>query len=195
MARPSNREERRSQIVSGFQKAMASSGYERATISQIAKQAGLTSGLIHYHFSSKLEILLELVNRLGQRLEQRFNDLVGESETPEQRLAAFIDSRLALGEGADAEAVPCWVAIGTEALRQPEVREVYRDLMLRQHRGLTEILTQLTDEPKPVATALLSAIEGCYQLATTVPSIAPPGFAAGAVRRMAEGLLNCKLPS
>ena len=195
MPRPSNREERRAQIVDGFQKALAISGYERATIAQIAREAGLTSGLIHYHFGSKLEILMALVERLGERLEQRYQSLADGAEEPAVRLAAFLDSRLALGPGANPDAVACWVAIGTEALRQPEVREVYAELVKAHHRELESIVEPLSSRPKEAATALLSAIEGCYQLAATVPELVPPGFAAETVRSMAEGLLNCKLPS
>lgn len=198
MARPTNTEERRTQIVGGFQAALAAHGYEKATIAQIAKSAGLTSGLIHYHFRSKLEILLELVERLGARLHERYQALSAGLRSPEGRLAAFIDSRLATGEGADPEAVACWVAIGTEALRLPEVREVYSELMTAQHAELISILNELGSSsipPAEAAAAILASIEGCYQLAATVPKLVPPGSAAGAVRQMAEGLLHCKLPS
>lgn len=198
MARPSNKEERRTQIVEGFQVALAAYGYEKATIALIAKSAGLTAGLIHYHFRSKLEILLELVDRLGARLHDRYLVLSEGRRTPEGKLAAFIDSRLATGEGADPAAVACWVAIGTEALRQPEVRQVYSALMTAQHAELLSILQEIRGTsvtPLEAAAAILASIEGCYQLAATVPSLVPPGSAAGAVRQMAEGLLSCKLPS
>ena len=198
MGRPSNRSARRAQILDGFQSAMAKHGFEKATIQSIASEAGLTSGLIHYHFASKLEILLELVATLNERLQARFESCLADASTPAERLAAFIDSRLAQGEGADPRAVSCWVAIGTEALRQPEVGEVYRESMREQQRVLKGLLTELKVEDERLdstAAALLAAIEGCYQLAAAVPDIAPPGFAATSVRRMAEGLLNRKLPS
>ena len=198
MGRPSNRSARRAQILDGFQSALAKHGFEKATISSIASEAGLTSGLIHYHFSSKLEILLELVTTLNERLEARFQSYLAEASTPAECLVAFLDSRLAQGEGADPRAVSCWVTIGTEALRQPEVGEVYRHSMREQQRVLKRLLKdlQVRDERlDSTAAALLAAIEGCYQLAAAVPDIAPPGFAATSVRRMAEGLLNRKLPS
>lgn len=198
MGRPSNRAARREQILDGFQSALAHHGFEKATINSIAKEAGLTSGLIHYHFSSKLEILLELVVRLNLKLEKRFQLLLGSAETPGHRLVAFLDSRLAMGEGADPNSVACWVAIGTEALRQEAVREVYRNAMHTQQAMLAEIITEFSpdgEQAETIAAALLAAIEGFYQLAAAVPDIAPPGFAASSVRKMAEGLLNCKLPS
>lgn len=172
---------------------MATTGYEKATIAAIAKAAGLTAGLVHYHFKSKQEILIALVELLGSRLEARFQELGG--STPQSRLEAFIDSRVATGQGADPQAVACWVAIGTEALRQPEVGEVYRRVMVAQRdqlQGLIRPFCTKDQDPAPIASAILAAIEGCYQLAAAAPEIAPPGFAAKSVRAMAAGLLAGK---
>lgn len=191
MPRPKNTDRRREEIVAGMLRAMATHGYERATIAQIAREAGLTGGLVHYHFSSKQEILIELVHSLSRRLNERFQSMA-EGGSPAQRLGAFIDSRLATGSGADAEAVACWVAIGAEALRQPEVSQVYRAVMVTQRNQLQELVAVLAPEidSDEAAAAILAAIEGCYQLAAAIPEIAPPGFASRSVRRMAAGLLN-----
>lgn len=198
MARPSNTKARREQIVSGFQSALAQFGYEKATISSIAKAAGLTTGLIHYHFKSKQEIFLALVTKLGESLNERYHTMCAKATSPEEKLTAFLNSRLATGKDQDPEAVACWVAIGAEALRQPEVREVYGQAMHRQMSQLVEILGPLTsnqEQAREIAAALLASIEGCYQLASAVPDLVTPGFAARSVQKMAEGLLGCQLPS
>src|SRR5690242_8084135 len=75
MPRPSNTEERRAQITGALMKVMARSGYDGASIADIAEAAHLTPGLVHYHFKNKQEILLaalhELVARHRERLEAR----------------------------------------------------------------------------------------------------------------------------
>jgi len=53
MARPSNTDERRGQIVAALQAVMARAGYAGATIAAIARQAELAPGLVHYHFKDK----------------------------------------------------------------------------------------------------------------------------------------------
>lgn len=171
---------------------MAQRGYERATIAAIAEAAGLTPGLVHYHFPSKQAVLLELVEQLAGRLNSRFERLLRD-DSPRARLEAFIDSRLASGEGADPAAVACWVAVGTEALRQPEVGEIYRRLMLSQKEQLERLLLALPTPPAcpaEAAAAILATIEGCYQLAAAVPDLAPPGFAARSLHAMTRGLLG-----
>ena len=74
MARKPNTEQRREQIVKGLLEAIGEHGYDKATIQTIAQKAGLAPGLIHYHFKSKEDILLELVKSLAavaRRIEAR----------------------------------------------------------------------------------------------------------------------------
>jgi TetR/AcrR family transcriptional repressor of bet genes len=195
MSRPTNTQARRQQIVDGLLRVMAERGYERATIAAIAQAAGLTSGLVHYHFSTKQAVLLELVEQLAERLNARFHSLLRE-ESPQARLEAFIDARLASGQGADPAAVACWVAVGSEALRQPEVGDIYRRLMHSQRQQLEELLRALPTppaRPQEAAVAILATIEGCYQLLAAVPDLAPPGFAARTVQAMTRGLLGTEV--
>ena len=58
MPRPSNTDERRAQIADALKRVMARKGYDGATVNDIAAEADLTPGLVHYHFRNKLEILL-----------------------------------------------------------------------------------------------------------------------------------------
>src|SRR5262245_52809409 len=125
MPRPANTEERRAQIVRGLQAVMATHGYERATVAEIAEAAGLTPGLVHYHFENKQEILLALVERLAQLWRARAADDERPAPTPRARVGRLIDAWLLLDERADRAAVACWVALASEALRQPAVRAPY----------------------------------------------------------------------
>ena len=191
MPRPSNKLQRRDQIVAGMMQVMSQSGYEGATVAAIARAAGLTPGLVHYHFKSKQAILLELVEQLARRLEARYRDNIRQS-TPLGRLHAFLDAHLST-EGADPAVVACWVAIGAEALRQPEVAQVYGRAVERQWkelRGLLEELGAPPDQSAEFAAATVAAIEGCYQLAAAVPQLTPSGFAARSVKAMVAGLLG-----
>ena len=104
---------------------MSERGYERASVAEIARAAGLTTGLIHYHFASKQNVLLALVERLAAGFEARFNERLDRAgDDPIKRLHAFVDAHLALDTAADPQAVAAWVTIGAEAIRQPEVRAI-----------------------------------------------------------------------
>jgi TetR/AcrR family transcriptional regulator, transcriptional repressor of bet genes len=102
MARPSNTEQRRAEIATALLEVMARHGYERASVASVAAAAGLSPGLVHYHFQSKHEILLEALERLATgsaaRLEARLSDAAAANG---DEVAAFIDFHLGLGADAD----------------------------------------------------------------------------------------------
>lgn len=199
MPRPSNREQRRAQIVDGLRVVMAEHGYDGASVASIARTAGLASGLVHYHFGSKEEILLALVEQLSVGLRERLELRLLSATTLWDRLDAWIDAHLALGADSDPSAVACWVAIGAEAVRRPDVRRVYEAAVASDlDRGERLIANILTDQRGPdstgsarlLATGLLAAIEGSYRLAAGAPGAVPVGFAAPSVRAMARGLIG-----
>jgi TetR/AcrR family transcriptional repressor of bet genes len=195
MARPSNSQERKRQIVEGLLTAMAGQGYDGASVQSIAEAAGLTAGLVHYHFKSKQEILLALVEHLGEQLRARYDRKVQGASSPRARLYAFLDAYVALGSDARPEAVACWVAIGAEALRQREVATAYRRAIRQSLEELECLLEGVlsdefrsTGELKELSSGLMSAILGSYQLAVSAQA-APKGFAQKTLRRMVDGLI------
>ena len=189
MARPSNTEERRAQIVQGLKLAMAESGYEGASIQAIARKAGITPGLVHYHFGGKHEILLALMDSLADGLAQRARLAVG---APRRRLTRRIEAWLALDATADPEAVACWVALGAAAVRMEEVRRVYRTF-LEGAAGQVEddIRAVLSDEGRPtrgarrLASALVAALQGYLLLGVVAEGLVPRGSAAKTLGDMA----------
>lgn len=52
---------RRAQIVQCAAQVIAESGYARATMAQIARQAGVAKSVISYHFADKNELMQELI--------------------------------------------------------------------------------------------------------------------------------------
>ena len=197
MARPSNRDERRAQIVDGLLRVLPETGYERATIQKIAESAGLGAGLVHHHFGSKLEILLAL----GERLAELVSGRQRAGRTPRSRVDAWSDAHLAQGDGASAEAVACWVALGAEALVNPEVRALHRTLLERRRVDLDARLREVCrDEGRTtrgldvLVANVLATVEGYFQIASTAPDVIPRGSAAGATRSMTHRLLEALPP-
>lgn len=193
MPRPSNTEHRRSQIVSALRRVMASGGYDGASTAAIAASAGLAPGLLHYHFGSKEEILIALAEELGAALRGRYEKRAARAKSDWERLVALLDAHVALGPDADRDSVVCWVMLGTEALRKPDVRNVVERLYRERLAELTRLVEPLLSgsrrsEASRIAAALLSAIEGAYQL-DVLGRIAPRGFAAPMLRTLARALL------
>ncbi|QRK08195.1 TetR family transcriptional regulator [Archangium violaceum] len=193
MARPSNTEERRQQIVEGMLRVMAERGYERASISEIARAAGLSPGLVHYHFTEKQEILLTLVEQLAGRVRERVKARVERVRSGARaQVDAFIDAYLATGDDADPASVAAWVTISAEAVRQPEVRAAYEKVVRSDLEFLEELVATRIGRrrSRAVAAGLFATVQGYFVLAAAAPGLIPPGSAASTVKRMAAGLLD-----
>jgi TetR/AcrR family transcriptional regulator, transcriptional repressor of bet genes len=199
VGRPSNTAERRAEIVDGLLEVMAKRGYEAATIAEIGRACGLTPGLIHYHFESKQEVLVALVEQLSARVEQRYSTRVARltERTPRAELEALIDAHLERGDDADPRAVAAWVVIGAEALRTREVRVLYARTLERSYERLRELVSaclagerQRARKSARIATAIIAAIEGAYRIGTAAPALFPAGFAAPMVHSLATALLG-----
>ena len=193
MARTSNTEARRAEITGALLAVIARHGYEKATIQAIAAQAGLAPGLIHYHFKNKQEILVSLVGAMAEAAHARYLAVLGDQVEPLPRLRAYLNARLGLGEGAAPDIVAAWVMIGAEAVRQPEVRAVYRRMVADELALLTTLLTDCLHArgrearvASTLAAGLAAMIEGAYQLSSAAADVMPRGYAATAATSYAE---------
>ncbi|MFI7639846.1 TetR/AcrR family transcriptional regulator [Nonomuraea sp. NPDC049400] len=57
-------EARRAQIVASAVEVIAEAGFAQASLARIAKHAGISKGVISYHFAGKEELMEEVVNRV-----------------------------------------------------------------------------------------------------------------------------------
>lgn len=199
MARERNTDQRREQIVAAMIKVVAAKGYERASINAIAEEAGLTSGLVHYHFKRKLEILICALATIEQTLNQRIEKLQHRTRNAEEALAAHVDAYVRLGEDASPTNIQCWVAICAAALNEEEVKEATDAVIGRTLTNLTAAIDAVwterqlnipPDETQAVAAGLFSAIHGAYTLVTTAPSTFPLGFASPTLQALCRALLD-----
>ena len=199
MGRPSNTAARREEIVGGLLRVMAARGYGGATISQIAEEAGLPPGIVHYHFDNKQEILVEVLARLSRVVRERYVRRAARAGVtePRGRVRAWIDAHVALGPDADARAMACWVAVGAEALRDPVVRREYEKVLLQDRDTLEGLVRaalraegRATRAARGIAVALLAAVQGAFQVGCAAPGTLAPGTMAPVLRRMADGWID-----
>lgn len=194
MPRPPNKEQRRSQIIDGLARVMADHGYAKATIQAIAKAAGLTPGLVHYHFQNKQGILIALIERLASVVRARLDT---DAADPIDKIDAAIDALVGTKGGIESEAVACWVVIGAEAVRQPAVQSLYealiREVIEQFASGFRSAMQAQghSDSTAPAAAlAVVAAMEGFFRLAAGSPSCVPSGSAAYSIKQIARGFLE-----
>ncbi len=192
MARPRNTDARQASIVLALQRVMARTGYGQASVAAIAREAGLSPGLVHYHFPNKLAVLLALVERMAARVEARVAAQAGPDAAPAGpwgQVDALLAGLLAVGDEADALAAACWAQIGAEAQRQPEVQAAYTAALTRLRDRLAEALAA-AGAPDPAGLALTAVLhaEGAWRVGTGAPALLPAGDALGRVRALVHAL-------
>jgi TetR/AcrR family transcriptional repressor of bet genes len=197
MARPKNTEQRKKEIVMALLKVMSERGYEKASIQVIAKEAGLSSGLLHYHFKSKQEILLALVEWITTSATERLNRMNEGLTDPWEKIAAFINARLANDKNTLQEEVSAWVVIAGESVRQPEVKALYVELIDEQLNMLKHLIADVWEgkstrskEVINLSAIILAAMEGAFQLSATAGEVMPKNYAADSVLNLIKLSVN-----
>lgn len=214
MGRPPNTDERRAQIMTGLMAVTARRGLAGATTAAIAEAAGLTPGLVHYHWRRKRDVLLALVEHLAAKLVARAegDDLdeeaarVGPARHAEhvgpaaRQLRRWLLATSATGPGEDRDAVACWVEVLAAAGHDEEVRAVVEEGLRSLRHGLETRLGAAMaerrgrpaspDEVRLGAAALLSTLVGGFLLGRAVPAEVPAGFLSPLLLRLSESLLE-----
>ncbi len=85
--------ERRERILAGAMEVFAERGYEEASMSEIARAAGITPAVIYDHFASKAKLQIELLERQTAELLGFVGAaLQGTPEAPEERMRVGVDA-------------------------------------------------------------------------------------------------------
>jgi AcrR family transcriptional regulator len=72
---------RRDEIALVACRAVAQHGFARATVAQIARAAGYTTGMVAYYFDSKQQIILAALRLILRRMDQRLQGAPGTART------------------------------------------------------------------------------------------------------------------
>lgn len=86
---------RRAQILQHAIDTIAALGYAQASIGQIAKHAGISKGVITYHFASKDELMDQVVAEVYGDAARFMGPRIEKETTPAGMLREYIESNLA----------------------------------------------------------------------------------------------------
>jgi TetR/AcrR family transcriptional repressor of bet genes len=88
-----SREERRTQLFEATLATIAECGFSRTTLTEVARRAGLSHGLVLFHFETKEKLLVETLDYLSEEYKNNWQAaLDGSGAAPEQKLAALIEA-------------------------------------------------------------------------------------------------------
>ena len=168
---------RRSQIVDCAIGAIADMGFAQASVDQIAKLAGVSKGVITYHFPKKQEIVDAVVERVMAAGRAYMEPRILAKTSAAGRLRAFIESSL---EFIDANRKPliALVEIATSARRPDGSLVLGPDSLADRAAGLEALLRagQQSSEFRPfntrvMALTIIQAIDGVPPLLAREPDL------------------------
>ena len=89
---------RRTQLTAAAYRVVSRKGYYNFTIKDIAREAGLSTGLVHYYFKDKKELLFTLLKEMNNNLRVYLNRALAKSDDPREKLSIFLDQAFNLVE-------------------------------------------------------------------------------------------------
>lgn len=89
---------RRQQIITAASRLLARKGWSATTFADICKEAGISNGVLTYHFKDKDEILLAVLEHVSQTSTDRFFSLLQEHTSWQEKLKLIVESSLSSTE-------------------------------------------------------------------------------------------------
>ncbi|MCC6217024.1 MAG: TetR/AcrR family transcriptional regulator [Polyangiaceae bacterium] len=109
------------QVVEAAVRALATNGYAHTSVSDIAAEAGLSKGAVHYHFESKEDLVSHVADHCAAAVRERVRQAWQAPGTPLERLrSALREMRSARREGAPELRVIADLMV--QAINEPKLR-------------------------------------------------------------------------
>lgn len=91
--RTRTRDWRRAQLIEATIQCLAEKGFSRTKVTDVAKRAGISHGLVLFHFQSKENLLAETLDFLSEEYRQNWQAaLSAAAEAPEARILALVEA-------------------------------------------------------------------------------------------------------
>ena len=143
LSRPERKEQTRGDLLAAARTVFERHGFHRASLDQIADEAGYTKGAVYSHFpGGKDELFLAVLDRhIDERVPTYAATLLAQ-ESFEASLHAIARHIVALGER-DPAWTPLLVEFWTHASHDPALRAAVQERNERQTRAIATLIDEL----------------------------------------------------
>ncbi len=163
-----SRQARREQLIEATIEIIARKGYARTTLTDVARHAGLSHGLVNFHFETKEGLLGETLSYLAEEYRRNWTAaLEASGPAPAQRLDAILRADFN-PEICTPSRLAAWCAFWGEAQSRPLYQEQCGSNDREYTRVLEEICGELLAEtgqsgdPVRIARVLRMTTEGAW---------------------------------
>lgn len=188
--RPSNRDERHAQVMQALIRTVARYGMEGASLSSIAKEAGLTRPLVRHHLGNRDELLDALQVYVLESFKQQTVELI--DALPKNSPArALIDHLFADHDATDPDLILAFAALTARAVDDTALQKGCRDVVTGFERAVADVLASDSRATPLEASDAAQAITSLYfNVISLSPLNMPKDWIATAHRISAKILEN-----
>lgn len=133
--------ERAQRIVDAMREAVAARGISGATFEHVAREAGVSRGLLHYYFATKERLLVEVVRRDSEIRVSRLDAPLAAATSAEDVLDVLVSSLLDLIEN-EPGFFALLFELFTAGRRNPEIRREVAELFRKTRERVAASLEQ-----------------------------------------------------
>jgi len=163
-----SREARRTQLIESTIATLAARGYARTTLTEVARTAGLSHGLVLFHFETKEKLLAETLAYLAEEYLQNWQiALAGAGKSPAEQLNAMIEADFAPKVCQPAR-LAAWCSFWGEAQSRPLYQDSCGAKDDAYNQTMEGICARLSDaggynrDPVRIARIIRVTIEGVW---------------------------------
>lgn len=144
--RAENREVRRQQLISATIKCISKRGLTGVTMGDVAKEAGLSQGIVNLHFKSKDNLLSQTLQYLADEYKSQFARSMEKSgPKASDRLLGLMETDLK-PPVCDRQKLAVWFAFWGEAKSVPTYLKICEQKDIGYDEILTDLCEQIIDE-------------------------------------------------
>jgi len=137
--------EKAQRIVEAMRSSVARRGISGSTFEHVAREAGVSRGLLHYYFGTKEALLVEVVRRDTEHRIARLDEPLGNAKTVDEVLGALVANL----EDSMKNDPGFWVLlfdVFTAGRRNPEIQREVAELFNRTREHVADILRTKQEE-------------------------------------------------
>ena len=175
MARKNVQEERKLQILKALDACLQEKSFEKTSIKDIARVAGVNHGVLHYYFTGKEDILLNYIDYVIDDYQSQAREWLGSQDPGTYTKSGFIDevfgfinNRITLNRNLSRIFVEIWEI----ALYNGEVRSKLQEAYSRWVEEMGSMISHHIEDKvfaRNVSVAMVAFWEGMALFSTIFP--------------------------
>lgn len=134
MPHKKNPEEKKIRILEALNQCLQKKPFDKTSIKDIARTAGVNHGLLHYYFKNKEDILTQYIGYVIDHYKSLFNDWLSAVETQNisekkliEKFFSFMNSRITLNKNLSKVFIEIWEIAAYNADIRSILQQAYRE--------------------------------------------------------------------